>query len=468
VLGLSDNELWWNVANPRNLEQTCWLYTLSTTVSGDISQLPLVAGPPPGAVPPAGPGVELMGITVDAENRYAVDFAVEGFEPAYPGTHIHFFFNTFSPADVGIGGEANRRAFGGPPPFTGFATADRPAGATGLCAVVANPDHTVVPDSGNCLDLPNLPTIDLTGITVDAESRYVVDFQTQGFTPQYPGGTHIHFFFNTFSPEDVGIGGEANRKSYGGAAPFVAWTTSERPENATGLCAVVANPDHTVLPNSGNCQPLPDLPTAEIMGITVDAEGLYVVDHVTRGFTPSYPGGTHLHFYFDTFDEADVGIGGEANRKSHGGGSPFTGFATGDRPAEATRLCVVVAIPTHEVLPNSGNCYHLPDVLAVEITGINVDEQNRYSVAYVAYGFVPQDPGTHVHFFFDTVSPEQLGQGGGGHQYSHGGSSPYTGYSTADRPEGAKQLCAIVVRPDGSLVQNSGNCVALPDVGQEG
>jgi hypothetical protein len=46
---------------------------------------------------------------------------------------------------------------GGPSPFTGYGPADRPAEASQLCALVANPGHSVVLDSGNCLQLPDVP-----------------------------------------------------------------------------------------------------------------------------------------------------------------------------------------------------------------------------------------------------------------------------------------------------------------------
>jgi hypothetical protein len=47
--------------------------------------------------------------------------------------------------------------FGGPTPFTGYATSDRPDGATQMCVLVANPDHSIIPDSGSCIDLPDSP-----------------------------------------------------------------------------------------------------------------------------------------------------------------------------------------------------------------------------------------------------------------------------------------------------------------------
>jgi hypothetical protein len=44
--------------------------------------------------------------------------------------------------------------YGGISPFTGYAEVDRPQNATQLCALVANPDHSVITVSGNCLPLP--------------------------------------------------------------------------------------------------------------------------------------------------------------------------------------------------------------------------------------------------------------------------------------------------------------------------
>lgn len=44
--------------------------------------------------------------------------------------------------------------YGGPSPFTGYGAADRPLGATRLCVLVANPDHSIILGSGNCVDLP--------------------------------------------------------------------------------------------------------------------------------------------------------------------------------------------------------------------------------------------------------------------------------------------------------------------------
>jgi serine/threonine protein kinase len=504
------------------------------------------ATPAPEAPTPAPAGsVTITAIEVDAQGNYVVDFAADGFTPAYPGTHIHFYFNTFSLDQVGIGGDANRRAWGAPPPFDGYAAADRPDGAAQLCAVVANPDHSVRPGSGNCATLPDVatvsssqglacrfgpgdtypatselpanlpallqglsadeqwwnvvnpqdpgngcwlpvlgtevsgdisrlpmieppppetvpsaPSVEIAGISLDDQGNYVVDFAVDGFTPAYPG-THIHFYFNTFTPEQVGIGGEANRRAWGAPPPFDGYASSDRPVGATELCAIVANPNHSVIADSGNCVRLPGLPTVQITGIGLDAQKNYVVDFGVDGFTPAYPG-THIHFYFNTFTLDQVGIGGDANRRAWGAPPPFNGYTAADRPEGATMLCAVVADPNHSVLAGSGNCFPLPDVMAVEITAVTVDGQGHYVVDYVTWGFTLHDPGTHVHFYFDTESPEHLDQLGMGHRYSSGNTQPFTGLTTDDRPEGATQMCATVVRPDNSVVTGSGNCFPLP------
>ncbi|MFN2184454.1 MAG: protein kinase domain-containing protein [Anaerolineae bacterium] len=153
VLGMSADEAWWNVVHPQRPADSCWLPASVAQVSGDISTLPLVEAPPlPTATP--SPSVAIQQITIDQENRYVVDYLTEGFTEKLPGTHLHFFFNTFSPEQIGISGTGDRLMYGGPTPFVGYATTDRSAEATEMCVLVANPDHSVVLDSGNCFPLP--------------------------------------------------------------------------------------------------------------------------------------------------------------------------------------------------------------------------------------------------------------------------------------------------------------------------
>jgi hypothetical protein len=153
VLGMSADEAWWNVVHPEDPADSCWLPASVAQVTGDISMLPLVEAPPlPTAT--SSPSVVIQQITVDHENRYVVDYLTAGFTEKIPGTHLHFFFNTFSPEQVGMSGTGDRLIYGGPSPFTGYATTDRPVEATGMCVLVANPDHSVVLESGNCFPFP--------------------------------------------------------------------------------------------------------------------------------------------------------------------------------------------------------------------------------------------------------------------------------------------------------------------------
>ncbi len=235
--------------------------------------------------------------------------------------------------------------------------------------------------------------------------------QAKDFVPAYPGGTHIHFYFNIFTADQVGIGGEANRRSYGEYTPFTGYAAADRPEGATQLCAVVANPTTRSSSTAAAAITLPGLPTRRDHRDHPGRRGpLCRPNSSPHGFTPQYPGGTHIHFYFNTFTADQVGIGGEANRRSYGSVPPFTGYAAADRPQGATQLCAVVANPDHTVIPNSGNCFHLPDVLDVEITGITVDSHNRYVVEYVTYGFTSHWPGIARPLLF------RHGQAGGSGQ----------------------------------------------------
>jgi hypothetical protein len=85
---------------------------------------------------------------------YVVDFETFGFAPQVPGQHVHFFFDTVPTDQAGVPGSGPWQIYGGPSPFTGYAVSDRPSGADKICVRVANPDHTIQPNTGNCFPLP--------------------------------------------------------------------------------------------------------------------------------------------------------------------------------------------------------------------------------------------------------------------------------------------------------------------------
>jgi hypothetical protein len=98
---------------------------------------------------------------------------------------------------------------------------------------------------------------------------------------------------------------------------------------------------------------------------------------------------------------------------------------------------------------------------SVRINSITLDGSN-YVVNYATIGYTPQLPGEHIHFFFNTVSPDQAGVPGGGPWILYGGPNPFTQYTVGDKPANATQMCALVANSDHSVIQGTGNCVTLP------
>ncbi|MCB0014734.1 MAG: hypothetical protein KDE34_22620, partial [Anaerolineales bacterium] len=122
-----------------------------------LEPTPTTAPPTATTVPPtptqAGPSVQITAIRLDG-STYIVDYTTVGYTESLPGMHIHFFFNTVSPDQAGVPGSGPWYLWGGPRPFNGYTTADRPGAATQMCALVANPDHSVIQGTGNCMNLP--------------------------------------------------------------------------------------------------------------------------------------------------------------------------------------------------------------------------------------------------------------------------------------------------------------------------
>ncbi len=92
----------------------------------------------------------------------------------------------------------------------------------------------------------------------------------------------------------------------------------------------------------------------------------------------------------------------------------------------------------------------------------------RYYADFATYGFTPQLPGQHVHFFYDTVSAEQAGAPGSGPWQLYpaaagqSGASPFSLLTVASRPANARQMCILVANADHSVNLGTGNCVDLP------
>lgn len=123
-----------------------------------------------------------------------------------------------------------------------YSTAPAPADPYGYDSAPTNPDQaepTTVP-----------------------EIRYEIAFITEGFVPEPPsidGSHHVHFYFNTLTQDDAGLPGNGPWSLYAGPSPYIDPnnTPLTRPQGATQLCIAVANFNHTLVKNTGNCFDLP-------------------------------------------------------------------------------------------------------------------------------------------------------------------------------------------------------------------
>lgn len=158
----------WLVSHPvGNPEELCWIHFSVNNRAEVAESLPvinpnqkaeLLPEPPPLVIPPGEKFARINNITVNAQNQYVVEYETFEYAETLPGMHVHFFFNTVPFDQAGSPGRGPWKVYGGPRPFTGYRPADRPQNASQLCALVANPNHSVIPNSGHCFPLPDVPT----------------------------------------------------------------------------------------------------------------------------------------------------------------------------------------------------------------------------------------------------------------------------------------------------------------------
>ena len=126
-----------------------------------------------------------------------------------------------------------------------------------------DPSRETTPSEPEAKGAPGEPFARVTGIKVSG-ADYVVDFETSGYEPQLgEGSQHVHFRFDTVPPEESGVPGGGPWRLYPtqpgvvGTSPFTGMAVADRPAGATAICVLVANPDHSVVPDTGTCFPLP-------------------------------------------------------------------------------------------------------------------------------------------------------------------------------------------------------------------
>lgn len=162
----------------------------------------------------------------------------------------------------------------------------------------------------------------------------------------------------------------------------------------------------------------------------------------------------------DDAAQADGEGGGEASPEPSDG-------AQAEPTATEDKDDVGLALPTATPEPTGPPTEDLPGGRYVEITGIRA-EGGAYAVDFTPYNFEPfigeGDQDFHVHFFFNDLEPANAGTNGPspGEWFLYDGPSPFTGYTFADRPPEATQLCALVADARHGVTVGSGNCVTLP------
>jgi tRNA A-37 threonylcarbamoyl transferase component Bud32 len=146
------------IATPAPSPAVTEMALIATPAPLRATAMPLTATPAPTLVPtlaqPKTLSVRINRITINTQKQYVVEYETVGYTEKLPGMHIHFFFNRVPPEQAGVPGSGPWILYGGPRPFTGYKVSDRPSAATKMCALVANPDHSIQLNSGNCVDLP--------------------------------------------------------------------------------------------------------------------------------------------------------------------------------------------------------------------------------------------------------------------------------------------------------------------------
>ena len=126
--------------------------TITHTPAPSATPSPTLS-PTPTLTPTPDLYVVIKSITIE-NNRYVVEYETFGYEEKLPGRHVHFFFNNITPENAGMPGSGPWKLYGGPRPFKDYKVSDRPNDATQICALVANANHSIILNSGTCLDLP--------------------------------------------------------------------------------------------------------------------------------------------------------------------------------------------------------------------------------------------------------------------------------------------------------------------------
>jgi hypothetical protein len=137
-------------------------------------------------------------------------------------------------------------------------------------------------------------------------------------------------------------------------------------------------------------------------------------------------------------------------------------FDNGDEKQTSLAVQPTPTIAPTLAPPSATSTFAPPVTPYVRILGITVGPDQNYVVEYETFGYTEERGNLHVHFFFDTVLPEQAGAPASGPWIVYYGPRPFTKYAISNRPSSAIQMCALVANSNHSIQLKSGNCMDLP------
>ncbi|HEX9889350.1 MAG TPA: Hsp70 family protein [Nitriliruptorales bacterium] len=239
----------------------------ATALSGgeDPEDEPSPAATSPGPYATTSPGDGTAGVAgqitelnVYPDGSLEVYFETTGFTPGEGGNELEFrWVDEWTQPVAGTSPVSWTSA----EVFNAFHALKRPVAARSICFELTGPD---APDeqqySDQCRELttavrqslPGQRFLEVGEIRLEGD-QVVATYTPYGFDPTIgPEGTnHVHFYWFPTSTEDtVGVNipaGQQGSWAAWDAEVFDAFTNSSRPPNATHLCAVVAEYDHSIL-----------------------------------------------------------------------------------------------------------------------------------------------------------------------------------------------------------------------------
>ena len=233
-----------------------------------LSSMATASGAGGSIPPPAPPGTQATGSPAAPSQKRGISVAwLAGGAATLLIVLVIIFFASGGFSGLGASQEATETvplatlasATSPPATATNTSTEAPPPTATYTTAPTktATPTDTPIPE----------PYVGISRISVmldslGAPSNFSIEYTTENFTESRTE-YHIHFFFNTVMPENAGKPGTGPWELYYGPSPFTRMQVNARPANATQICALVANSDHTLYYpasgelNTGNCWDIP-------------------------------------------------------------------------------------------------------------------------------------------------------------------------------------------------------------------